>query len=128
MTIAHKSGNIHKDVDVLSRWALENTPINPEGVPQEENHIEGIFVTDIGTGIFNQVKESYKIEKNFHILRQLLIKYCKDPSLSTKLDEIWNKAYDEERFHLLDGILYHETKHTCVMTLTDRAIINTILH
>ncbi|MBW0470538.1 hypothetical protein O181_010253 [Austropuccinia psidii MF-1] len=56
------------------------------------------------------------------------MKDCKDPSLSSKLDEIWQKAYDEGRFHLLDGILYHRTKQTCVMTLTDRTLIDTILH
>ncbi|MBW0530418.1 hypothetical protein O181_070133 [Austropuccinia psidii MF-1] len=98
------SGNIHKISDGLSRWAQENTPENAAWVPQEEHHIEGICVTDIGTELFNQVKESYKI------------------------DEIWKKAYDEGRFHLLDGILYHRTKHTCAMALTDRTLINTILH
>ncbi|MBW0578731.1 hypothetical protein O181_118446, partial [Austropuccinia psidii MF-1] len=128
MTIVHKSGNIHKNADGLSRWALANTPENPAWVPQEEHHIEGISVTDIGTEFFNQVKESYKIDNSFHILSQLLIKDCKDPSLSSKLDETWKKAYDEGRFHLLDGILYHRTKHTCVMALTDRTLINTILH
>ncbi|MBW0501934.1 hypothetical protein O181_041649 [Austropuccinia psidii MF-1] len=94
MTIAHKHGNIHKTSDGLSRWALANTPENPEWVPQEENHIEGICVTDIGTEFFNKVKESYKMDKYCHILFQLLIKDCKDPSLSSKLDEIWKKAYD----------------------------------
>ncbi|MBW0551170.1 hypothetical protein O181_090885, partial [Austropuccinia psidii MF-1] len=128
MTIVHKSGNIHKSVDGLSRWALENTTKNPAWVSQEENHIEGICVTNIGTEFFNQVKESYKMDKNCHILCQLLMKDCKDPSLPSKLDEIWKKAYDEGRFHLLDGILYHRTKHTSVMALTDRTLINTILH
>ncbi|MBW0547792.1 hypothetical protein O181_087507 [Austropuccinia psidii MF-1] len=128
MTIVHKSGNIHKNSDVLSRWALANTPENPAWVPQEEHHIEGIFVTDIGTRLFNQVRESYKIDNNCHILSQLLMKDCKDPPLSLKLDEIWEKAYDEGRFHLLDGILYHRTKHTCFMALTDRNLINTISH
>ncbi|MBW0520006.1 hypothetical protein O181_059721, partial [Austropuccinia psidii MF-1] len=32
------------------------------------------------------------------------------------------------RFHLPDGILYHRTKHTCVVAFTDRTLINTILH
>ncbi|MBW0554123.1 hypothetical protein O181_093838 [Austropuccinia psidii MF-1] len=105
MTIVHKSGNIHKNADVLSRWALENTPENPAWVPQEEYHIEGICTTDIGTGVLNQVKESYKMHKNCHILCQLLMKDCKDPSLSSKLDETWKNTYDEGRFHLLDGIL-----------------------
>ncbi|MBW0501457.1 hypothetical protein O181_041172 [Austropuccinia psidii MF-1] len=105
MTIAHKSGNIHKNADGLSRWALENTSENPAWVPQEEHHIEGICFTDIGTEFFNQVKESYKIYKNGHILSQLLMKDCKDPSLSSKLDETWKKACDEGRVHLLDEIL-----------------------
>ncbi|MBW0540080.1 hypothetical protein O181_079795 [Austropuccinia psidii MF-1] len=57
-----------------------------------------------------------------------MMKNCKDPSLLSKLDETWKKAYDEGRFHLLDEILSHRTKHTCLMALTDRTIINTILH
>ncbi|MBW0535191.1 hypothetical protein O181_074906 [Austropuccinia psidii MF-1] len=128
MTIVHKPGNIHKNADGLSRWSLANTPENPAWVPQEEHHIECICVTDIGTEFFNQAKERYKMDKNYHILCQLLMKDCKDPSLSSKLDEIWKKEYDEGRFHLLDGILYHRTKHTCVLALKDRTLINTILN
>ncbi|MBW0517399.1 hypothetical protein O181_057114 [Austropuccinia psidii MF-1] len=128
MTIAHKSGNMPKNADGLNQWALTNTPENQAWVPQEEHHVEGICVTDIGTEFFNKVKESYKMDKSFHILCQILMKDCKDLSLSSKLDETWKKAYDEGRFHLLDGILYHRTKHTCVVALTDRTIINTIVH
>ncbi|MBW0544985.1 hypothetical protein O181_084700 [Austropuccinia psidii MF-1] len=128
MNIVHKSVNIHKNADGYSRWALANTPENTAWVPQEEHHIEGICLTDIGTELFNKVNESYKIHKNCHILCQLLMKDCKDPSLSSKLDETWKKEYDEGRFHLLDGILHHGTKNTCVMSLTNRTIINTILH
>ncbi|MBW0460961.1 hypothetical protein O181_000676 [Austropuccinia psidii MF-1] len=124
----HKSGNIHENADGLSRWALANTPENPVWVPQEEHYIEGICVTDIGTEYFNKVKESYKMEKNCHILCQLSIKYSKDSSLASKLNEIWKNTYDEGSFYLLYGILYNRTKHTCGMTLIDRTLINTILH
>ncbi|MBW0512666.1 hypothetical protein O181_052381 [Austropuccinia psidii MF-1] len=79
MIIVHEFCNIHKKKDGLSRLALELTPEKTAWVPQEERHVEGICVTDIDTEFFNQVKESYKIHKNFHILCQLLIKYCKDP-------------------------------------------------
>ncbi|MBW0500300.1 hypothetical protein O181_040015 [Austropuccinia psidii MF-1] len=68
------------------------------------------------------------MDRNFHILCQLLMKDCKDPSLSSKQDEIWKKAYDEGRFHLLHEIIYHRTKHTFVVTLTDRTLVNSILH
>ncbi|MBW0579991.1 hypothetical protein O181_119706 [Austropuccinia psidii MF-1] len=68
MTIVHKSGNLHKNSDGLSRWALAYIPENPAWVPQEEHHIEGICVTDIGTEFFDKAKESYKMDINFHIL------------------------------------------------------------
>ncbi|MBW0546569.1 hypothetical protein O181_086284 [Austropuccinia psidii MF-1] len=74
MTFVHKYGSIHKDVDGLSRWALANNPDNLAWVPQEEHHIEGRYVTDIGTEFLNQVKESYRIDKNFLILSQILMK------------------------------------------------------
>ncbi|MBW0556249.1 hypothetical protein O181_095964 [Austropuccinia psidii MF-1] len=54
MNIVHQYGNIHRNADVLSRWALENTPENPAWVPQEEHHIEGICTTYIGTESFNK--------------------------------------------------------------------------
>ncbi|MBW0562830.1 hypothetical protein O181_102545 [Austropuccinia psidii MF-1] len=91
--MAHKYGNIHENSDFLSRWALANTPENPAWVPQEEHHIEGICVTDIGIEFFNQVKEIYKMDNNCHVLFQLLMEDLKDSSLSSKLDEIWKKAY-----------------------------------
>ncbi|MBW0498159.1 hypothetical protein O181_037874 [Austropuccinia psidii MF-1] len=128
MNIFHNSGNINKNADGLCRWALANTPENPAWVPEEEHPIEGICVTYIGTEFFNKVTGSYKMDKNYHILFQLLMQDNKDPSLSSKLDEIQQKAHDEGGFHLLDDILYHRNKHTCVMTLTDRTLINTILH
>ncbi|MBW0548069.1 hypothetical protein O181_087784 [Austropuccinia psidii MF-1] len=111
LTIIHKYGNINKNFDCLSRWALANTPKNTAWVPQEENHLEGICVKDIGTELFNQAKESFMMENNCHILFQLLIKYSKYSSLSSRLYKSWKKLYDGGRFHLLDGILYHRTKH-----------------
>ncbi|MBW0534360.1 hypothetical protein O181_074075 [Austropuccinia psidii MF-1] len=82
MTIVYKSGNIHKNADGFSRWALENKPESPAWVPQEEHHIEGICVTDFGTEL------PYII-----------------PTSNERL-----------------------TKHTGVMALTDRNLIETILH
>ncbi|MBW0539621.1 hypothetical protein O181_079336 [Austropuccinia psidii MF-1] len=87
MTIVNKSGNIHKNADGIRRWALANPPKNPAWVPQEENHIEGICITDICTEFLNQAKESYKMDKKCHILCQTLMKDCKDPSLSSELYE-----------------------------------------
>ncbi|MBW0537375.1 hypothetical protein O181_077090 [Austropuccinia psidii MF-1] len=77
MTIAHKSGNIHENADGLSRWALVNTPENQAWVPQEEHHIKGICVTDIGIEFFNQAKKSYKMDKTCYIFCQIELKTAK---------------------------------------------------
>ncbi|MBW0473035.1 hypothetical protein O181_012750 [Austropuccinia psidii MF-1] len=131
MTIVHEAGNIHENSDRLSRWALANTPDNPAYVPLEtEPHIpiEGINIVDIGTEFFEEVTESYKQDKDFHILTSLLDKYCKDKYLVNALDEVCKNSYSERRFHLFDGIIYPRTKHSCVMTLCRRLLINIIFH
>ncbi|MBW0490704.1 hypothetical protein O181_030419 [Austropuccinia psidii MF-1] len=51
MTIVHKSGNIHKNADGLSRWALPNTPDNYSYVPanaEPQISIEVINITGVG--------------------------------------------------------------------------------
>ncbi|MBW0568446.1 hypothetical protein O181_108161 [Austropuccinia psidii MF-1] len=89
--------------------------------------MEGIIITDVGTELFEKVRESYKPDKDCHILTALLEKDCKDESLANSMDYIWKTSYDNGRFHLFHGILYHRSKHTCVMVLCSRMLINTIL-
>ncbi|MBW0504508.1 hypothetical protein O181_044223 [Austropuccinia psidii MF-1] len=81
MTIVHKYGNIHKYSDSLRRWVLANKPESPAWVPQEEHNIKHICVTDIGNEFFNKFTERWNIDKNCHILCQILIKDSKDPFL-----------------------------------------------
>ncbi|MBW0569718.1 hypothetical protein O181_109433 [Austropuccinia psidii MF-1] len=123
-------GRVFENADGLSRWALPNTPDNPAYVPTSAEPpipIEGINITDVGTEFFEEVREIYKQDKNCHILTALLDKYCKDAALANSLDDIWKASYDNGRLHLFDGILYHRSKHTCVMVLCSRMLINTIL-
>ncbi|MBW0471899.1 hypothetical protein O181_011614 [Austropuccinia psidii MF-1] len=130
MTIVHKDGNIHKNVDILSRWALTNKPEKPAYVPENAEPqipIEGTNITDVGTELFEEFRESYKQDKHFHILTSLLEKACKDTSLANYLDDIWKTSYDDGIFHLFDGISYHRSKHTFLMVLCSRMLINTIL-
>ncbi|MBW0543612.1 hypothetical protein O181_083327 [Austropuccinia psidii MF-1] len=130
MKIVHKDGNIHKNANGLSRWPLPNNIDNPAYVPEEASlqiSIEGISVADLNTTFFEEVRNSYTQDKSCSILFQLLTKDCKDNSLIHALDEIWRKSYDERRFHLLDGIIYHRTKHTCVMTVVEKSLINLVL-
>ncbi|MBW0518269.1 hypothetical protein O181_057984 [Austropuccinia psidii MF-1] len=89
--------------------------------------VEGISVTDMNKTLFEELRNSYTQDTNCSILFQLLTKACKDNPLLHALDEIWKKPYDEGRFHLRDGIIYHRTKHKCVMTVVDRFLINIVL-
>ncbi|MBW0494385.1 hypothetical protein O181_034100 [Austropuccinia psidii MF-1] len=131
MTIVHKAGKTHKNAYGLSRWELANTPDHPAYGPFEEEPqitIEGTNITNTGTEFFEELIESYKQDTNFHILTSFLDKDCKDTSLVNALDEGWKNSYSEGRFHFYDGIIYHRTKHSCVMTLCSRLLTNTILH
>ncbi|MBW0524626.1 hypothetical protein O181_064341 [Austropuccinia psidii MF-1] len=131
MTIVHKARNIHKIADTFSRWALANAPDNPAYVPlkaETQISIEGIDITDIGTECYEEVRESYKEDKNCHILTSSLNKDCKYISLVKALDEVGKNSFFEERYRLFDGMIYHRTKHSCVMTFCSGLLINTIIH
>ncbi|MBW0524580.1 hypothetical protein O181_064295 [Austropuccinia psidii MF-1] len=61
MPIVHKDGNIHKNVDGLSRWPLPNKIYNPAYVPEEASPqipLEGISVTDMNTTSFEEVRSN----------------------------------------------------------------------
>ncbi|MBW0536576.1 hypothetical protein O181_076291 [Austropuccinia psidii MF-1] len=97
MNIVHKTGNIHKNADGLSRWVLPNTLENPAYVcisAETQISIEGINITDVGTEFFEEVRESYKKNKNCHIITALLDKDCKDVHLSNSLDDILKTYLD----------------------------------
>ncbi|MBW0534461.1 hypothetical protein O181_074176 [Austropuccinia psidii MF-1] len=130
ITIVHKDGNIHKNADGLRTWPLPNNIYNPSHFPEEafsQIPMEAISVTDLNTTFFEEVRNSYTQDKNCRILCQLLTEDCKENSLIHALDEIWKGSYDEGRFHLLDGKIYHITKYTCVVKVVDRFSINLVL-
>ncbi|MBW0558276.1 hypothetical protein O181_097991 [Austropuccinia psidii MF-1] len=130
MTILHKDGNIHIYENELRRCPLQNDIENPAYVPEEDSSqipIEGINVTDINITFFEEVRNSYNQDKNYSTLFQLLAKDSKDNYLINFLDEILKNSYDEGRFHLPHGIIYHRKKHKCVMTTVDSSLINILL-
>ncbi|MBW0527190.1 hypothetical protein O181_066905 [Austropuccinia psidii MF-1] len=58
-------------------WALANTPDNPAYLPLEAKPqipIERSNITDIGTEFCEEVRESYKKDRNCHTLNSLLDK------------------------------------------------------
>ncbi|MBW0565802.1 hypothetical protein O181_105517 [Austropuccinia psidii MF-1] len=130
MTIVYKYGNKKKNSDALRRWELPNNIENPAYVKEEaysQIPIEVISVTDLNNTFFEEEINSYTHDKNCSILCQLLTKDCKDNSLIHALNEIWRKSYYEGIFHLMDCIIYHRAKHTCLMTVVDRSLINLVV-
>ncbi|MBW0522227.1 hypothetical protein O181_061942 [Austropuccinia psidii MF-1] len=104
MTMVNEAGNIHKNDDGLSRWALTNTPDNTayfSANAEPQIPIEGINITDVGTKLFEEARKSYKQDENCHILTFILEKYCKDAASASSLDDIWKSSYDNGRFHFL---------------------------
>ncbi|MBW0492001.1 hypothetical protein O181_031716 [Austropuccinia psidii MF-1] len=74
-TIVHKAGNIHKNADGLSRWALPNKINNPAHVPENAEHqtpIEEIEITDLGIELFGEFKDSDGFTKDWCTLIQEL--------------------------------------------------------
>ncbi|MBW0528002.1 hypothetical protein O181_067717 [Austropuccinia psidii MF-1] len=130
MTIVHKDENINKNADGLSRLPLPNNIDNPAYEPKEASPqipIEGISVTNLKTTFFEEVRKGYTQDRNCSILCQLLTKDCKEAFLTHALDELWKKSYDEGRFHLLAGIIYHRTSHRCVRRGYETLIKNQVL-
>ncbi|MBW0500482.1 hypothetical protein O181_040197 [Austropuccinia psidii MF-1] len=88
MTIVHDEANIQKNADGISFWELSNTPDNPAYVPLEAEPyipIEGINITNIGTEFIEEVRESYKKDKNCHTFTSFLYKDCKETALVNSL-------------------------------------------
>ncbi|MBW0514493.1 hypothetical protein O181_054208 [Austropuccinia psidii MF-1] len=110
--------------------ALPNKPENPAYVQtgaKPQIPIEGINITNVGTEFFEEVRDSYKLDKNCNILTSLIDKDCKDAALANSLDDIWKTSYDNGRCHLFNGTLYHRSEHTCVMVMCIILLISKIL-
>lgn len=71
MTIIHKPGLKHKNVDGLSRWCLPNNPDNPAWTPEEHDDfpILGINFCDLSQAFFEELRNSYS--KNHNLIKLL---------------------------------------------------------
>jgi hypothetical protein len=84
MTIVHRAGNIYKNADGLSRWALPNTPDNPAYDPDDEINVPimGIHTSDLDEEFYGLIREKYKLDKNSSIICNALKKDYKMKALS----------------------------------------------
>jgi hypothetical protein len=141
MTISHRAGNIHKNADGLSRWSLENNDLNPawDGeiaakimslfpmVNTEDNYgfddnddilcVNGLHITEMEEEFWDEVRKSYNSNKNLSTIVEILQSKFKTNELINSLEEPWLSSFKEDRFALYDGLIYHRTKHTSVVTI-----------
>ncbi|MBW0540353.1 hypothetical protein O181_080068 [Austropuccinia psidii MF-1] len=113
----------------FSEWAPESgTPdsgkTNTEGA---ETPILGISSSEFHTDFMNAVMKTYGKPKEFGILLQLLQQKYRSPELDSQLEEPLLRDYKDNKYFLIDGLLYHKEKHTSVLSIKYRDHISLIL-
>ncbi|MBW0581712.1 hypothetical protein O181_121427 [Austropuccinia psidii MF-1] len=113
----------------FSEWAPESGAPNSGDTDSEgtETPILGISSSEMHTEFFNAVMKTYVKHKNCGILLQLLQQKYRSPELESQLEEPWLRDYKDNKFFLIDGLLYHREKHTSALTIVYRDHISLIL-
>ncbi|MBW0516938.1 hypothetical protein O181_056653 [Austropuccinia psidii MF-1] len=109
----------------VSEWAPENGTFESGNTDSEgtETPILGISSSELHNESFSAVLTSYAKHKQCGIVLQLLQHKYRSPDL----EEPWLRAYKDNKFFLVDGLLYDREKHTSALTVVDREHISLIL-
>ncbi|MBW0515226.1 hypothetical protein O181_054941 [Austropuccinia psidii MF-1] len=113
----------------FSEWAQESCTPHSGDTDSEgtETFILGISSSELHNEFFNEVMKTYVKHKQCGILLQLLQQKYRSPELESQLEEPWMRDYKDNKFFLIDGLLYHREKHTSARTIVDRDHISLIL-
>ncbi|MBW0591146.1 hypothetical protein O181_130861 [Austropuccinia psidii MF-1] len=113
----------------FSEWAPGSGTLDSGNTDSEgtETPILGISSSELHNESFSALMKSYAKHKQCGILLQLLKQKYRIPELELQLQEPWLRAYKDNKFFLVDGLLYHREKHTSALTVVDRAHISLIL-
>ncbi|MBW0560903.1 hypothetical protein O181_100618 [Austropuccinia psidii MF-1] len=106
----------------LSEWAPESATLDSGNTDSEgtETPILGISSSELHKDFFSAGLKSYAKHKQCGILLQLLQQKYSSPQLESQLEESWLTAYKDNKFFLIDGLLYDREKHTSALTVVDR--------
>ncbi|MBW0532899.1 hypothetical protein O181_072614 [Austropuccinia psidii MF-1] len=92
-----------------------------------ETPILGISYSELRNELFNAVMKTYAKHKQCDTLLQLLQHKYRIPELESHLGEPWLRDYKDNKFLLIDGLLYHKEMHTSALLVVDRDHISMIL-
>ncbi|MBW0589819.1 hypothetical protein O181_129534 [Austropuccinia psidii MF-1] len=106
----------------FSEWGPEGSTLDSGNTDSEatETHILEISSSQLRNEFFSAVLKSYAKHKQCGILLKLLKQKYRSPDLESQLEEPWLRAYKDNKFLLVDGLLYHIEKHTSALTVVDR--------
>ncbi|MBW0556528.1 hypothetical protein O181_096243 [Austropuccinia psidii MF-1] len=110
-------------------WAPESDTLDSGDTDSEgtETPILGISSSELHNKFSSAVMKSCAKNKQCGILLQLLEQKYRSPELLSQLEEPRLRAYKDNKFFLIDGLLYHIEKHTSALTVVDRYHISLIL-
>ncbi|MBW0583446.1 hypothetical protein O181_123161 [Austropuccinia psidii MF-1] len=113
----------------FSEWAPGSGTLDSGNTDSEgtETPILGISSSELQNEFFSAVPKSYAKHKQCGTLLQLLQQKYRSPELESQLEEPWLRAYKDNKFFLVDHLLYHREKHTSALTVVDRDQISLIL-
>ncbi|MBW0547511.1 hypothetical protein O181_087226 [Austropuccinia psidii MF-1] len=113
----------------FSEWAPESGTLDSGSTDSKgtETPILGISSSELHNEIFSAVLKSYAKHKQCGILLKLLKQKYRSPELESQLEKPWLWAYKDNKFFLIDGLLYHREKGTSALTVVDRDHISLIL-
>ncbi|MBW0545785.1 hypothetical protein O181_085500 [Austropuccinia psidii MF-1] len=113
----------------FSEWEQESGTPDSEDTKSEgtETPISGISSSKPHNESFSAVIKTYSKYKQCGILFQLPQHKYRSPELESQLEKPWLRDYKDNKFLLIDGILYHREKHTSALTVVDRDHISLIL-
>ncbi|MBW0509557.1 hypothetical protein O181_049272 [Austropuccinia psidii MF-1] len=92
-----------------------------------ETPILGISSSELHNEFFGEVMKTYSKNKQCGILLQLLKQEYRSPEQESQIEGPWLRDYRENKFFLMDGLLYHRKKHTGALTVIDIDHISLIL-
>ncbi|MBW0554026.1 hypothetical protein O181_093741 [Austropuccinia psidii MF-1] len=113
----------------LSEWAPRSGTPDSGNTESEgmETPILGIGSSELHSKFLSAVMKTYFKHKECGILLQLLQQKYRSPELESQLEEPWFRYYKDNKFFLIDGLLYHREKHTSAITVVDRDHLSLIL-
>ncbi|MBW0477377.1 hypothetical protein O181_017092 [Austropuccinia psidii MF-1] len=114
---------------IFSEWETgSGTPDSGDADSEgSETPILGISSSELHNEFFSAVMKTYAKHKQCGRLLQLLQQKYRSPELESQLEGTWLRYCKDNKFFLIDGLLYCREKHTSSMKVIDRDHILLIL-